>query len=534
MQKSAHEYEVSLMAGDGIASLREVAPLWEALWERTPSRTAFSLPAWSIAWWRAYGEEFELRCIVVRHQGTPVALFPFALDRERTLRLLPTPDADYGDMVGDPAHAGGALAAALDHLARAGGWDRVQFINVRQDALLRRALDELPGSWRQRLMMEEGEVAPAAVAEGDVSAMYSAFVGKKSLRQFTRKLASTLGDLSLVHAGNAAEAREQFGVLLKQHEERSAVAGRRSQFLEDPRQRALFLALIQELDPASTLRLSVLWAGPHPVACHFGFESAGRFIYYKPTFDVDYWELSAGQVLLVKMFEYAQGRALPVFDFSIGDESYKYRFANQVVPTSHYLISRTPLQARLRRLSRSLRRQLRARPVLHRTLTRLLGRSPEVNDTLRAARLEAYVVPASGSREEIVPVRLSELARLAIADPGAFPPSALDGMRVRLRRGEQCVALRAGDAVRALGWLRDPGDGQAVGGWTGPLCHDAWIGPGEDLSASLARLAQLAGQGESLLMLVTPGPQAAAAAAQGWVRHGSVTRDALEPPGSNA
>lgn len=534
MQKSAYEYDVSVIAGDGLGSLREVAPVWDELWKRTPSRTAFSLPGWSIAWWKAYGADLELRCIVVRHQGTPVALFPFALDSKRTLRLIPTPDADYGDMVGDPAHAGGALAAALDHLANTGGWDRMQLINVRQDALLQRALDELPGSWQQRLMMEEGEVAPAAAAEGDVTAMYSAFVGKKSLRQFTRKLASTLGDLSLVHASNAAEAREQFDVLLKQHEERSAVAGRRSQFLDDPRQRALFLALIEELDPTSTLRVSVLWAGPHAVACHFGFESPGRFIYYKPTFDVDYWELSAGQVLLVKMFEYAQGRELPVFDFSIGDEAYKYRFANQVVPTSHYVISRTPLQARLRRLSQALRGQLRARPALHHTLTRLLGRSPEVDDALPAPLLEGYVAPASGPGRDIATVRLSELARLAIANPQAFPPAALEGMRIRLRRGEQCVALREGGAIRSLGWLRSPASGQAMAGWSGPLCYDVWIRPGEDLSASLAQLAQMAGQAEPVLLLVTPGAQAAAAASQRWIRHGTVSRAELDPRGSNA
>jgi hypothetical protein len=361
--------------------------------------------------------------------------------------------------------------------------------------------------------------------------MYQDFIGKKSLRQFTRKLASTLGELSLVHCADVASATEQFELLVRQHEERSAVAGRRSQFLDDPRQRALFLALIEELDPASTLRFSVLWAGPHPVACHFGFEAAGRFIYYKPTFDVDYWELSAGQVLLVKMFEYAKERGLPVFDFSIGDEAYKYRFANQVVRTSHYVISRTPLQARVRQLSEELRDRLRAHPVLHRTLTRMLGRGTGENDAPPAALFEAYVVPASGSWAAVASARLSELARLAIAEPEGFPPSVLDGMRIRLRRGEHCVALRRDDAIQALGWVRSPGSEPAVGGWTGPLLYDVWIGSGEDPASSLARLAQAAGQGEALLVLVRPGAHTAAATAQGWARHGSVAPDELEPPG---
>ncbi len=51
-------------------------------------------------------------------------------------------------------------------------------------------------------------------------------------------------------------------------------------------------------------------------------------IWYKPTFDISYAKRSPGEVLLKILLEYALEHDVAKFDFTIGDEDYKYRFAN--------------------------------------------------------------------------------------------------------------------------------------------------------------------------------------------------------------
>ena len=519
----------SVLSGNDPDDLRAVAGEWTELWSLHPERTPFGLPGWALAWWRVFGAGRSLRCVIVREGERPVALLPFALHEDRSLRLIGTPHADYGDMVGSPEHAPGAFRAALQALTGDDSWDRIVCTNVRDDSVLAAGLRGLPPGWAARLLSEPGLPAPAAVAAGDPSAMYDAFIGKKSLRQFTRKLASTVGELSLVHYEERAEAQHRLDILIQQHEVRSALAGRESQFLSDTRERDLFRALLDELDPSHTVRYSVLWAGPHPVASHFGFEAAGRFLYYKPTFDVDYWELSAGQVLLVKMFEYASTRELPIFDFSIGDEDYKHRFANQTPVTRHYTLSRSRAGGWARGLAVRARQQLHARPRLHQLARRLVRRElpPSAESSGLAGELLAFVAGPSPSGQDGQPARLSELARLAIQHPDTFPLSALDGLRTRLRQGDVCLTVRDANAITVLGWRRADGAPPVLEEWSGRVLYDIWMAAGASAS-QLAALVASAGHALPVLVLAEPGSVVAGMAATlGWTVARKLPGDAL-------
>jgi CelD/BcsL family acetyltransferase involved in cellulose biosynthesis len=67
-----------------------------------------------------------------------------------------------------------------------------------------------------------------------------------------------------------------------------------------------------------------------PLAFHFGFEYRRRFIWYKPTFDIEFASRSPGEVLIKFLLEDAIMRKLEEFDFTVGSESFKYRFANRL------------------------------------------------------------------------------------------------------------------------------------------------------------------------------------------------------------
>jgi len=64
------------------------------------------------------------------------------------------------------------------------------------------------------------------------------------------------------------------------------------------------------------------------IAYHLGFECNGRFIWYKPTFEVALARHAPGEVLIKFLLEEASARGLLEFVFGPGEEPFKYRFSN--------------------------------------------------------------------------------------------------------------------------------------------------------------------------------------------------------------
>jgi CelD/BcsL family acetyltransferase involved in cellulose biosynthesis len=64
-----------------------------------------------------------------------------------------------------------------------------------------------------------------------------------------------------------------------------------------------------------------------PIAFHFGFCHAGRFLWYKPSFAIDLARRSPGEVLLRHLLLAAAAEGATAFDFGLGNEAFKHRFA---------------------------------------------------------------------------------------------------------------------------------------------------------------------------------------------------------------
>jgi hypothetical protein len=103
--------------------------------------------------------------------------------------------------------------------------------------------------------------------------------------------------------------------------------------------------------------------GSTPIAFHLGFEYGARFIWYKPAFSALHAKRSPGEVLLKFLLEDAVARGLAEFDFTVGNDTFKYRFANRVrtnhrirvysLPTGYWLRRARKLAKRILRPARS-------------------------------------------------------------------------------------------------------------------------------------------------------------------------------------
>jgi CelD/BcsL family acetyltransferase involved in cellulose biosynthesis len=135
------------------------------------------------------------------------------------------------------------------------------------------------------------------------------------------------GRLEIRHHCDADLAHRVLPVLFDQHLERWRDTPTPSLF-SDGTQRSFFRRLVDEGSSAGWLRCTEVRWNDRVVAAHIGTSFAGRYLWYKPSFEQSLAKRSPGEVLLRSLFIAAAEERSSVFDFGNGDEAFKHRFAD--------------------------------------------------------------------------------------------------------------------------------------------------------------------------------------------------------------
>jgi hypothetical protein len=246
-------------------------------------------------------------------------------------------------------------------------------------------------------------------------------------------------------------------------------------------------------------------------------------LFYKPTFDVDFWELSPGQVLLWQLFDHLRSTDVEEFDFGQGAEAYKFRFANEVHKSLNFTIYAPTLRARAqRRWSAALlasKARIRRSPRLFAFADAARRRLARAQVALRRDGLLAAVkmslpgsrsgrsvqwlvsvqtgLPNGDSRYRLSNSPLSVLAANAVAVPHLLTADDLEEARKRLARNASAWLMQRDGRNCALLWTRLADGKSANGAEIAPsvpsmLHYDTWPLTGDlsgrDLLAGLRQL----------------------------------------------
>jgi CelD/BcsL family acetyltransferase involved in cellulose biosynthesis len=277
----------------------------------------FLTRGWLEAWWQTLGEGTLLLAVAER-DGRQVALAPLCA-RGKVISFLGTDSADYLDFLGDisePAVLDGLLAAARD--ASTASTFQLAVVPERSPTTARLAA----AAARLGLELQSDKPVPAPALQ---RAHLVDATRKKSLIRhenwFRRE-----GELSVMHTTHGAAILPQLDGFFAQHLERCSAAPYPSLF-EDERHRAFYRRLAEQNADAGWLRFTrVDWDGA-PIAYHFGMCFHGSFLWYKPSFELSLARRSPGEVLLRELLLAAYNEGAHTFDFGIGDEAFKHRFA---------------------------------------------------------------------------------------------------------------------------------------------------------------------------------------------------------------
>jgi CelD/BcsL family acetyltransferase involved in cellulose biosynthesis len=384
-----------------------------------------------------------------------VAILPL-VQCAHELRFVGYSSSDYNAFLCLPEIAVQALALSLDTLfdAQPRPWKNVALENVRKDSSLFHALTQLPDRWRRLIAVSVPTPCPTLILGEAREQLLTEILSKEKVRK-TCKAIMRLGEVRFRHLETASEIRAHLPRFAEQHVARCVLDGRQSQFLKSD-YRSFFSYLTEELALADQLRFSILEVGGHPVAYHIGHQVEGKYLFYKPTFDIELWDYSPGQVLLFKLFESFLNSTVREFDFGQGGESYKYRFANACRQNVTFTIYRPNALGTLMRLAAHTRSVTRFRvraaveehPKLLNWVTRiqagLSGRGARM--TLRSTKdrpMRIHALPSAVEVQDttrLQSVTLGDLAQRAARHAGFLSTESLHHVRERLRKGGTAYA----------------------------------------------------------------------------------------------
>lgn len=180
---------------------------------------------------------------------------------------------------------------------------------------------------------------------------------KKSQRQKENKLRRE-GTLEFDTFTRAADILPKLDEFFEQHIERWQETPSPSLFLEE-KNKQFYRQMIDSLDQTGWLRFTLVRLDGKMIAAHLGWFHEGHFYWYKPTFDIKLKDYSPGEVLLKRTIEQAVEDHAEEFDFLLGDEAYKKRFATRTRNLVSLEIDAFWLPAFTKRIRRVASRSLR-------------------------------------------------------------------------------------------------------------------------------------------------------------------------------
>lgn len=349
---------------------------WNALVERSETSTIFQTFEWHASWWKTFGDNGRLLVLLAEAGNELIGIAPLWLSegsvfgqKQRVVQFIGAPvESDYCDFIVDRAHPE-VLPLILHWLAENDRrWDLLHLSDIPNTST---TLHVLPEFFKHRRYLTDVRMlyeAPTRIF-GDQTEDRKV-VKKKSLQRHFNYFRRN-GQLEFKNCATVEEITGYLESFFHQHIQRWSLTETPSQFL-DPQQRIFYKELVQAFGSSGWLLFSVVLFDQTPIAFHFGFEYGNRLIWYKPTFNTDYLKHSPGEVLIKFLLEYALERKVAEFDFTIGEEAFKYRFANHARQNYAVGVFRRPLPYYINRFWLDTKALIKRSPTSARLGRRLL------------------------------------------------------------------------------------------------------------------------------------------------------------------
>jgi CelD/BcsL family acetyltransferase involved in cellulose biosynthesis len=151
-----------------------------------------------------------------------------------------------------------------------------------------------------------------------------------------RRRLAEIGDLQFKVVGEYKEIEALTSKMIEQKTRRYQETGVRNLF-EDDKYRRFYLDTAKELAKTDIVHVSGLFLDDTIIAAHWGLIFRDRFYYLMPSFEGGPWaKYSPGRLLQEHLIKWCFDSGIKIFDFTVGDDSYKYNWADKEMKLYEY------------------------------------------------------------------------------------------------------------------------------------------------------------------------------------------------------
>jgi CelD/BcsL family acetyltransferase involved in cellulose biosynthesis len=322
-----------------IDTLEKYQQPWVELLEQiSGSSAAFASPGWIIEWWKQFGEGAGLHVLLLMEQTTLVGIAPLGIWRTptasgpvRVLRFVGHGTADHLDICIVPDHRAAGLNLLCDHIRHQLKWHLVDLLDVPEDSpnleLLRLGL----GRGAQTALVLRGIVCPYLRLEAQSwETFYAERRSKSSRKDLERRMRrlAELGELGFQRYAAPDAVREVFPRLFALYAKRWD-----QQYLSvsfaGPKEQRFYPAMAAAFAARGRLDLVTLELDGQVLAFSLGVVHGRCFTWLITAHDPAYAKYFPGELMITHLLESVFARGdIDEFDFTRGEESYKYKWAN--------------------------------------------------------------------------------------------------------------------------------------------------------------------------------------------------------------
>lgn len=308
--------------------------VWEELRQGAPTESVFLTPEWLQTWATLLGSGRPLLLGMADDDGVrglaPLEQMTVA-GGLTVLRPLGLGTADYLDLLLPTASEArsAALEASIDGLtARADSWDALDLRGLPAESPTADDLVRIGAEHGLRTAVLPGYARPEIPLTGDWDTYLKTRPGRfrYNLRSRLRRLGER-GEVRFHTIQRQEDVWPAVGTLAALHARRWESQHTSTSFSSSAAGQRFYAEACRLYQQRGLLDLTLLEVGGDPVAGSIGFVDRGTYYYYLPAWDPGLAAYAPSSLLLAHLIEQAYQKGLTRFDFMLGDEPYKSRWA---------------------------------------------------------------------------------------------------------------------------------------------------------------------------------------------------------------
>ncbi|HXM23213.1 MAG TPA: GNAT family N-acetyltransferase [Terriglobales bacterium] len=353
-----------------------LARQWNELVQQMECPEVFYTYEWALAVSRAYRASITPLLMLAYEQDSLVGVAALATDpSQKETTFIAGTTADYCDFISHPELRSEFVELVCGELRNL-KIPLVVLANLPADSATPRALPFATHAQEYSLFSCPAfRCAQVVLSSPEQKESTKQCVQRKQMLRRHLKAMSKIAPVELRHL----RSREDIAAALPRFEQahigRFLSTGRVSNLVRAER-RAFLAELAKLLSGPGWITLTSLNVGDEPVAWNYGFQFAGSWFWYMPTFDNGFERYYPGLCLLAKIVEEACERPeINRVDLGLGAEGYKERFATGARQTLDVTITASTARHLKEIVRYHAASAIKSSPPLEHCIRRLLGRT---------------------------------------------------------------------------------------------------------------------------------------------------------------